>query len=101
MSDLITDPELGQPKRIMINNLAYSVMKDTSPDDFAKFLAKHTDSNDVKKFKNDLLMEMKRNPQTYKDHLEKALEFNHSLPRENRFLNPFWESHIFDLLGKK
>lgn len=101
MADMMADPEISNLQRTILKNVAYRVVDHINPDEFAKFLAKHADNSDVKKFKNDLLMEMKRNPKQYKEHFKKAVDFNHSLPRESRFLNPFWESHLIDLLGKK
>ncbi len=90
-----------EPKQISaIKQATLKLAQEMQPDEFTKFYSKMAPSDTTHFLKSDILMEMKNNPQRYSEQLKKVIKVNAQLPKESRFLNPFWEKHIKDALKK-
>lgn len=103
--DIIFD-QIKKPKEELDPKQIYAVQKIASdylmdmPDkDVASFFSRDDSDQRIKTLKNDILMDMKREPEKHKSKMQHLIRVNQDLPEGSKFLNPFWEKHLAEVLS--
>ena len=83
-----------------IQSVASNLIPGLPESDLVRFFSTIDPGERIKSFKNDVLMDMKRNLDKNYAKIKKLLDINSELPLDSKFLNPFWDLHLNRILSQ-